>query len=84
MSDNENKRESQNDFFSNMMFGRKPEPPPVEEKKTTDSEQNQIEQVIELVQALGPVLEQFAPVASAAKSYLSKKMKAWASESKDD
>jgi allophanate hydrolase subunit 1 len=85
VSEQDNKRENQGDFFSNMMFGRRPEPPKEEKKETeTKQEANQIEQVIELVQALGPVLEQFAPVATAAKSYLSKKLKNWSSESKTD
>ncbi|MDQ0207922.1 hypothetical protein [Alkalicoccobacillus murimartini] len=83
MSDNNDNREQGNDFFSNMMFGRKPEPP-VEEKKQSEKEATQIEQVIELVQAIGPVLEQFAPVATAAKSYLSKKMKDWVADTPDD
>ncbi|WYP25318.1 hypothetical protein NSQ54_13445 [Alkalihalobacillus sp. FSL W8-0930] len=89
MSEQDNKRENQGDFFSNMMFGRRPEPPKEEKKekeKEIESKQdpNQIEQVIELVQALGPVLEQFAPVATAAKSFLSKKLKDWSTESKSD
>lgn len=81
MSEEESKHENQGDFFSNMMFGKRPEPQK-EEKKETKQETNQIEQVIELVQALGPVLEQFAPVATAAKTFLSKKLKDWSSESK--
>ncbi|MEK4565685.1 hypothetical protein MKX54_13535 [Alkalihalobacillus sp. FSL R5-0424] len=87
MSEQDNKRDNQGDFFSNMMFGRRPEPPKEEKKdKEIESKQdaNQIEQVIELVQALGPVLEQFAPVATAAKSFLSKKLKDWSTESKSD
>lgn len=85
MSEQDNKRENQGDFFSNMMFGRKQEPPKEEKKeKEIESKQdaNQIEQVIELVQTLGPVLEQFAPVATAAKTFLSKKLKDWSTESK--
>ncbi|MFK3937300.1 hypothetical protein ACI2JA_07275 [Alkalihalobacillus sp. NPDC078783] len=85
MSEQDNKRENQGDFFSSMMFGRRPEPPKEEKKeKETKQDANQIEQVIELVQALGPVLEQFAPVATAAKTFLSKKLKDWSVDSKTD
>lgn len=88
MSDKETKHERQDDFFSNMMFGQRPKresEPESEPVKTTqdkdEKDATQIEQVIELVQSMGPVIEQLAPVAIAAKSFLSKKLKEFTSDS---
>ncbi|TSB46135.1 hypothetical protein [Alkalicoccobacillus porphyridii] len=88
MSDQEPKRDRPDDFFSNMMFGSRPEPKAEQGKKseskdTENKDASQMEQVIELVQSMGPVIEQLAPMATAAKSFLSKKIKEFSSDTTD-
>ena len=78
----------QNDFFNDLMFGRTNQEPPVqdtsEQQPTNDDNESddtlnaqptQLEQILTLVQTIGPALDKLAPLMGVVHTFFTKQKK---------
>ncbi|ARK31493.1 hypothetical protein [Halalkalibacter krulwichiae] len=84
------KPQSQSDFFSDLMFGRPPQAAEQEQQENIDDESeqqpfsntsqenkqpDQLESIFALVQSLAPVIDKLGPIAAAISSYMKQNKK---------